>query len=484
MDNTYLDSSQYKDLGKYIIDRLSQYLNEIHELPLTHAENPAQIQDALGLSSLPINGEKAEVIVNEILDKLLNHSLFNGHPGFMGYITSSPLPIGALADLIASTINQNVGGYRLAPMASEIERQSIQWLAEFLNYNTDCGGIFVSGGNMANFLGFLVARTIKGPKEIQSKGLKNIDKQLTCYASKETHTWIQKASDLFGIGSDAVRWIATNDMREMDVSALEAAIKSDIDNGMHPFMVVGTGGSVSFGVVDPMQEISDLCKKYDLWFHIDGAYGAPAAASQYAPASLKLLHLADSIAIDPHKWLYSPLEVGCTLVKNPEHLRQTFSHSPAYYEFANSVNEIDYHEYGMQNSRGFRALKVWMGFKLLGKEGAIKYIDKDIELSRLLYAKTNDYSNIITYSNYLSITTFRYIPSAYKGEEDKHIEEINELNKAILHKIFKSGKAFVSNAMVGEVYLLRACLVNFRTREKDLDLLLEMVNEFGEDSSN
>lgn len=484
MKNTYLNPSQFQELGNHIIDRLSHFLNTIEDIPLTKAENPEQIQNALGLSTLPINGEKPEVIVNDILDKLLNHSLYNGHPGFMGYITSSPLPIGALADLIASTINQNVGGYRLAPMASEIERQSIQWLAEFLNYNTNCGGIFVSGGNMANFLGFLVARTIKGPKDVQTKGLKNMEKQLTCYASIETHTWIQKASDLFGIGSDAVRWIPTNENREMDVLVLESEIKKDMENGMHPFLVVGTGGSVSFGVVDPMQKISKICKKHDLWFHIDGAYGAPAAASQYAPASLKLLHLADSVAVDPHKWLYSPLEVGCTLVKDPLHLRQTFSHNPAYYDFANSVNEIDYHEYGMQNSRGFRALKVWMGFKLLGKEGAIKYIDKDIEHSRLLFKKIDKYENISTYSNNLSITTFRYIPTSYLGDEEKFTEEINDLNKTILHQIFLSGKAFVSNAMVGEIYLLRACLVNFRTQEKDLDLLLEMVDEFGEDISS
>lgn len=479
MENTYLNSSQFQELGKLIIDRLTSFLNDIEDIPLTNAESPAQIQDALGLSSLPINGENPEEIVKEILDKLLNHSLYNGHPGFMGYITSSPLPIGALADLIASTINQNVGGYRLAPMASEIERQSVRWVAEFLNYNSDCGGIFVSGGNMANFLGFLVARTIKGGEDIQVKGLKNMRKQLTCYASEETHTWIQKASDLFGLGRDAVRWIASNDDRKMDTNSLEEAIKKDIEDGYHPFLVVGTGGSVSFGVVDPMQEISDICNQYDLWFHIDGAYGAPAAASQYAPKELKLLHLADSIAMDPHKWLYSPLEVGCTLVKDQQHLRQTFSHSPAYYEFGSEVNEIDYHEYGMQNSRGFRALKVWMGFKLLGKEGAIKYIDKDIELSRLLYKKCGDHENLQAYSNHLSITTFRYIPSVYLGNEDTHIEEINEINKSILHMIFQSGKAFVSNAVVGEIYLLRACLVNFRTREKDLDLVLDMVNEFG-----
>ena len=479
MKNTFLSPKEYQSIGHELIDQLSQFLASIENLPLTNAETPDQLQEVLGKISLAENGVEAKSLIKDITQTLIEHSLFNGHPGFMGYITSSALPIGALADLIASTINQNVGGWRLSPMASEIERQTIQWIAEFLKYDPQCGGILVSGGNMANFIGFLTAKTIKGGENIQKKGLKGMPKQLLCYASKETHTWINKASDLFGLGSDAVRWIDTDENKEMKVNLLRDTIKKDIADGFQPFLVVGTAGSVSFGAIDPLQEIAKVCKEFDLWFHIDGAYGAPAAASSFAPEELGYLNLADSLAVDPHKWLYSALEVGCTLVKNPDHLRSTFSHHPAYYEFGTQVQEIDYHEYGLQNSRGFRALKVWLAFKLLGRNGFIKLIDKDIELSRLLFSKIADYQNIYAYSNFLSITTFRYMPEKFYGMEEEKREEINELNKEILQKIFKSGKAFVSNAYVDDVYLLRACLVNFRTREKDLDMLLEMVNDFG-----
>ena len=478
-----LNAADFKHLGIEVVHKLSDFLEGINERDLTSAETPSELQKILTQEGIPENGMDPKELIDEVFDRLLDHSLYNGHPGFMGYITSSALPIGALADFIASTINQNVGGWRLSPMASEIERQSVSWIADFIGYDKDCGGVLVSGGNMANFLGFLTAKTIKGGVEIAKKGLKQEDKQLLCYTSEETHTWIQKASDLFGLGKDAVRWIPTDKNGQMKLDLLADAIKEDLKAGHKPFLVAGTAGSVSFGVVDPLSEIAEICKKYDLWFHIDGAYGAPAAASALAAPELKDLHLGDSIAMDPHKWLYSPLEVGCTLVKNPEHLRQTFSHSPEYYEFGTQNDEIDYHEYGLQNSRGFRALKVWMGFKMLGRKGFIELIDKDIELSRLLAEKTKEYECIEVYSNHLSITTFRFIPQKLMGKSEEFQNEINELNKDILHKIFHSGKAFVSNAYVNQVYLLRACLVNFRTRERDLDTLLELVDSFGKELS-
>lgn len=481
MKNKPLDSDEFQKIGHQLIDHLASFLKTIDKKPLTQKFSPPELQELIGTNGLPAEGADAEQLVKDITQQLIDHSLFNGHPGFMGYITSSALPIGALADLIASTINQNVGGWRLSPLASEIERQTIKWIAEFLHYDTSCGGILVSGGNMANFLGFLTAKTIKGGRHLQKDGLFKNEKQLVCYASVETHTWIHKASDLFGLGSDNVRWIETNEKREMDVEMLEATIKKDIANGYQPFLVVGTAGSVSFGVVDPIKRISEICHQYNLWLHLDGAYGAPAAASNLAPESLLSLNLADSVAMDPHKWLYSALEVGCTLVKNPQHLRDTFSHNPAYYEFGKQDFEIDYHEYGLQNSRGFRALKVWLAFKYLGKNGFTELIDKDIELSRLLFSKIDDHPNIEAFSNYLSITTFRYVPEKFLSDPNTHLHEINELNKAIMQKLYESGKVFVSNAYVNEMFLLRACFVNFRSGEKELDLLLSMVDQFAKE---
>ena len=477
--NEHLSPQEFQMLGHQIINRLSRFLDTIENKPITPAENPEEVQQVLKSVDLPIEGSPPEKLIISTIENLINHSLFNGHPRFMGYITSAALPIGALADLIASTLNQNTGAWQLSPMASEIERQTIKWIAEFIGYDTGCGGILMSGGNMANFVGLLTARKSKGNADIQKTGLNSASQKMLMYASEETHTWIQKAADLFGFGTDAIRWISTNKGREMDVQLLEETIIRDKKDGGHPFLVIGTAGSVSLGVVDPLDKISSICKRHDLWFHVDGAYGAPAACLENAPKQLKALHLADSVALDPHKWLYSALEVGCVLVKDPRMMIETFSHHPDYYEFGMEGKEINYYEYGFQNSRGFRALKVWLSFQLLGKNGFINLIEKDIHLSRLLVEKMSMYPAIIPFMNSLSITTFSYIPEHIQGKEEDHQDYLNDLNKKILQEVQQSGEAFISNAMINGKYLLRACLVNFRTREEDLDILLDLISKIG-----
>ena len=478
--NKPLTSLEFQAIGHQVIDRLAGFLDTIDDISVTPVEDPEKVQQLLGSGHLPQEGSSAETLLEDTIHLLINHSLFNGHPRFMGYITSSALPIGALSDLIAAAINQNVGAWKLSPMASEIERQTIKWIAEFIGYDPDCGGLFVSGGNMANFVGLLTARKSKSKGNIQEVGLRGVAEPMVVYASEETHTWIQKAMDLFGFGTHAIRWITTNERREMDVQALQEAIQLDKQHGLHPFLVIGTAGSVSLGVIDPLDRISEVCRQHDLWLHVDGAYGAPAAGLSTAPESLKALGLADSVALDPHKWLYSALEVGCVLVKDARRLLETFSHHPDYYEFGMEGKEINYHEYGLQNSRGFRALKVWLSFRLLGKQGFIKLIEKDIQLSRRLVEKMSRYPVIKPFMNNLSITTFSYVPEHIQGKEDHHMVYLNELNKKILMAVQNSGDAFISNAVVKNRYLLRACLVNFRTREQDLDVLLDLVRTLGE----
>ena len=477
--NEPLTPREFQAIGHQVIDQLARFLDTIEDIPLTPAEDPEQVKQILGTGDLPLDGSPPAQLLEDTIRQLLDHSLFNGHPRFMGYITSSALPIGALSDLIAAAINQNVGAWKLSPMASEIERQTIKWIAAFIGYDDSCGGILVSGGNMANFVGLLTARRSKATGNIQEDGLRGLPKQMVVYTSEETHTWIQKAMDLFGFGTGAIRWISTNERHEMDVRALEEAIVRDKKDGAHPFLVIGTAGSVSLGVIDPLDKISEICKVHDLWLHVDGAYGAPAAGLNNAAEQLKALRLADSVALDPHKWLYSALEVGCVLVKDARRLMETFSHHPDYYEFDMEGQEINYHEYGMQNSRGFRALKVWLSFRLLGKNGFIKLIEKDIRLSRLLVDKMSSYPAMVPYMNNLSITTFSYIPAHIQGNEEPHLDYLNELNKKILLAVQNSGEAFISNALVNDRYLLRACLVNFRTKEADLDLLLDLIVAFG-----
>lgn len=475
-----INKEEFRKIGHQLINNISDFISTIDKKPVTVNEKPSQLQKLLGNTSLPEVGIPATELIPRITDLLFNHSLFNGHPKFLGYITSSAAPIGALADLLAASVNPNVGAHILSPIATEIEKQTIQWLAEFIGVSPNYGGILVSGGNMANFTAFLAARTAKAPKNIKEDGLSNTSQKLTIYCSKTTHTWIDKAAILFGLGTKCIRWIQTDSSNKMNNEVLEETIKKDLENGFQPILVIGTAGDVSTGVVDNLRGISTICKTYNLWFHIDGAYGVPAAVIPKYKSLFDGISEADSIALDPHKWLYSPLEAGCTLVKNPQHLIDTYSSHPEYYNFTNPEEEIaqNYYEYGLQNSRGFKALKVWLTLKQVGRNGYQKLINEDIELSKYLLELAETNSELNAVSNNLSITTFRYIP--LNCNED--IDYLNKLNEAILNELQTAGELFLSNAIVNEMYCLRACIVNFRTSKKDIKEIIDIIVRVGKET--
>jgi glutamate/tyrosine decarboxylase-like PLP-dependent enzyme len=317
--------------------------------------------------------------------------------------------------------------------------------------------------------------------DVRQQGLR-AGTQLVVYASRETHTWIQKAADLFGLGLDAIRWIDTDDQLRMNTAALERAIIADRESGHTPFIVIGTAGSVSTGAIDPLGEIAAICKRHQLWFHVDGAYGAPAACLPEASPDLKALSLADSVAVDPHKWLYAPLEAGCTLVRNSEHLADAFSFHPAYYHFADAGDgeaPTNFHEFGLQNSRGFRALKVWLGLRQAGRDGYVKMIRDDIALARAMYQAAEAHPEIEAFTLGLSIATFRYVPADLTLTGTEREQYLNELNSALVSRLQADGDLFVSNAVVNGSYVLRACIVNFRTGQADVEAVPELVVRAG-----
>lgn len=464
-------------MGYQLVDTIASFISTIAEKPVTTGESPAQLQTIIGTASLPETGTPAEEILARASDLLLNHSLLNGHPKFLGYITSSAAPLGALADLLAAAVNPNVGANVLSPIATEIEKQTVRWLAEFIGVSPGYGGLLVSGGNMANFTAFLAARTAKAPATIKANGLSGIAQPLLVYCSRATHTWIEKAAVLFGHGSQSIHWIPTDDANKMDNDALEKTIQTDLTNGGKPMLVVGTAGDVSTGAVDDLKAVALICKKYDVWFHIDGAYGAPAAVIPELKALFAGIEDADSIALDPHKWLYSPLEAGCTLVKNPNHLIETYSSHPVYYNFGSNeeAQTQNYYEYGLQNSRGFRALKVWMTLQQVGRSGYIQMIDEDIKLSKWLFEQANRHPELEAITQNLSITTLRYIPVDFTLDSQRTETYLNTLNEALLNQLQQGGEVFLSNAFVGGKYCLRGCIVNFRTTRKDIDEIIEII---------
>ena len=467
-----MTGDEFRALGHALVDDLAalfEALESPSELSVASGETPSDVQAALGGGALPEHGAPAADLVREARDLLLAHTTHVGHPRFWAYICGSQAPIGALADLLAAGVNQNVGAWQLAPVATEIERQTIGWLAELIGYPAGAGGLLVSGGNMANLVAFAAARRAKAPWDVAAEGTGA--GRLTGYCSAETHTWAHKAADLFGIGGDQLRWIGTDAGQRLDTAQLRKAIAADRAAGAHPFLVVGTGGSVSTGAVDPLRELAELCREEELWFHVDGAYGGFAACLPDAPEDLGALALADSVAIDPHKWLYVPVEAGCTLVRDPQTLLDAFAYRPPYYHLPEG--QLNFYELGPQNSRGFRALKVWLALRQAGRAGYVEMIGEDCRLARLLFELVDADPELEPRTQGLSITTFRYTPA------DAREDELDGLNERLLERIKESGEAFVSNAVIDGRYYLRACFVNFRTQEADVRALPRIVKRLG-----
>ena len=473
---------EFREIGHRLVDQIADRLAKLPDGLVTPDESPADVRGAGGAERpLPPAGTDAGRLVSEATELLFDHSLFNGHPRFFGYITSSPAPIGMFGDFLAAALNQNVGAWRLAPLATEIEVQTVRWIAELIGFPISCGGLLVSGGNMANFVCFVAARAAKTPMDVRKVGLPR-ERRLLVYASMEAHTWIQKAADLFGLGTDAIRWIATDDEQRMDPSALRRRIDEDLRLGHQPFLVVGTAGSVSTGAIDPLPDIAAICRTHGLWFHVDGAYGALAAQVPGSPASLRALSDADSVAVDPHKWLYAPLEAGCVLVRDAERLRNAFSYHPAYYHFDDQV--VNYFDYGPQNSRGFRALKVWLALRQVGRAGYLQMIGEDILLARHLHQLLARHPEFEAITQSLSITTFRYVPPDLRPQlgSEKVENYLSLLNQHLLTAVENSGEAFLSNALIGGKFVLRACIVNFHTSLGDIEALPLLLSRLGEEA--
>ena len=477
-----IEAGEFRKLGYQLIDDIADFMESLPQRRVAPGESSAEIRATLGSEQpLPEHGTDSDQLLKQAATLLFDHSTFNGHPRFLAYITSSAAPLGMLGDLLAASVNPNVGGGPLSPMATEIEAQTIRWIAEMLDYPTGCGGLFVSGGNAANFTAFVAARRAKTGWDVRTQGMiAGEGQRLRVYTSGETHTWIQKAADLFGLGTDSICWLPTDAGLRMDVAALRRQIEIDKANGDLPMMVIGTAGSTATGAVDPLPQIAEICREYNLWFHVDGAYGAPAAMLPDAPADLKALNKADSVAIDPHKWLYAPLEAGCVLVRDPKYLVDAFSYHPVYYHFENIDRpHLNYYEYSLQNSRGFRALKVWLTIQQVGRKGYEQMIAEDIQLAGAFYQLAGDHAELEAVTQGLSVVTFRYVPSGMETSTEPAQTYLNELNDKLLSQLNESGEFFLSNAVVQGRFLLRLCIVNFRTSLVDIQALPETIVRLG-----
>jgi aromatic-L-amino-acid decarboxylase len=477
-----LDETTLRQLGAAAVDIWTELVARIQAGPVTTDHTPAEVRARVA-GPLPDEGSPPDALLDDLRDLLLNYSTFNGNPRFFAYVTSSPTLIGALADFLGAAANTNVGAWRLSPGTTEVELQVLDWIKEIVGYPADAAGVLTSGGAMANFVALAVARDAAADWDVRREGLAG-HPPLRLYTTAETHSVLSRGADLLGLGTANVVEVAMDADLRMDPAALARAIEADLRAGYKPMAAVGSAGTVGTGVVDPLVEIAAVCRQHRLWFHVDGAYGAFAILAPSAAERLQGMALADSIALDPHKWLYAPLEAGCVLVRKAAHLHEAFAVHAAYtYEDKGRLGERhDFYEHSPYFSRGSKALKVWLAFRQYGRAGYAARIERDIALAHYAQAQLEARADFeVVAPAELSIVCFRYVPESLRGPRtDADERYLDDLNQRIMEAVQQDGRVYCSNASVKGRTALRACIVNYRTQESDVDMLIEVCSEIGQ----
>ncbi|HSF53505.1 MAG TPA: aminotransferase class V-fold PLP-dependent enzyme [Algoriphagus sp.] len=464
---------EMRNLGHQMIDDLFDYWKGIRDQKVWKPI-PEEIKDFFD-SPIPEIGQNSGEIYQEFKKYIFPYNKGNVHPRFFAWIQGTGTPMGVLADLLASGMNPNVAIGEHSAMY--VDRQVVNWCKELMNFPFEASGILVSGGSMANITALTVARNSFREEKIRAKGLKAASAQLVLYCSVETHSCIQKAAEIIGLGTDAVRKIGVNDQYEMLADELETQIKQDLDGGLLPFCIVGTSGTVNTGAIDPMEELLAISKKYGLWFHIDGAYGALGKLDPKYAGRLKAIEEADSIAFDLHKWLYVPYEVGCTLIRDAKKHREAFAVTPNYLiqesrGLSGGLDSIN--NYGFELSRGFKALKIWMSLKEHGRGKYAQMIAQNNRQAEYLAKLVTDSPNLELMAPVsMSITCFRMVKPGYAENQ------LRDLNREILLRLQEEGIASPSSTILNGKYTLRIANVNQRTRMEDMDLLIREVLRIG-----
>ena len=355
----------------------------------TISERPVRAENYAGKTIDSINAELSTegVPLDKLIDEcraILDLSRHNGHPRFFGYVASPSTPIGAYGDLIASALNGNITCWRSGPAGTELERMVVRWLGSLIHYDREAHGLLTSGGSMANMIALLIASRRKSGADASRRGLWDSGRPMTLYASEEVHMSIPKAADTLGFGRDQVRVVGCDDRQRMRVDLLRQRIEADLREGLRPFCVVGSAGTVNTGVVDPLAEIADVAGEFDLWFHVDGAYGAPGVLDERKSALFKGMERADSVSLDPHKWLYVPVDTGCLLFRDTAAARGAFNTEDADYIKTHGYSDEEafaFWDYGVELSRRFRALKIWLTLQYYGTRRIAEAISDDISLA-------------------------------------------------------------------------------------------------------
>lgn len=469
--------SNMKALAHEMVDDMFEYLEKIHERPVW-VKTPEQTKEQLN-KTLPQDGQSPNEIYNEFKTHILPYPKGNIHPRFWSWVQGTGTPFAMMAEMLGAGMNPNVsiGDHG----AMYVEEQVIAWCKQMFNFPNTASGVLLSGGSMANITALMVARNNFEQLNIRQKGVQVLDKPLVVYASTETHSCIQKAAEACGLGSDAVRLIPINDAFQMRVDILKEKIIEDRTNGFTPFCVIGNVGTVNTGAIDPLDEILAISQSEKLWFHVDGAFGSLAKLVPEYQATLKAIEKADSLAFDFHKWMYLPYEVGCLLVKEQAIHRAAFALQPNYllsHDRGLAAGPDPITNYGMELSRGFKSLKIWMSLKEHGIQKFGRLIRQNIAQAHYLgqlvqQEKRLELATPVT----LNIVCFRYVPNDLSHYTT---EAINDGNKEILMQLHEKGIGAPSYTVLHGNYVIRVCITNHRSRKEDFEALVKGVLDIGD----
>jgi len=464
-----------------VADIYEELLAKLPSLPVIVDEGAGDVRRGVAID-VPREPMAQDELIGYLRRMTFEHSAFPGHPRFYAYVSGAGTVPGAAADLLASGINMNPGGWRLGPSATEIEMELTRWFAcEMFGMPQGSGGALTSGGAMANMIALKIARDVRAGWDVRADGV-SAGPPLGFYLSTETHVVSDRGLDMLGVGAGTVRHVPVDGSFRMRVDELREAVRLDRNGGVRPVAVVANAGTVSTGAIDDLAEIADVCRDEGLWLHVDAAYGGPAVLADDLRPLFTGIDRADSIAFDPHKWLYTPLPGGCVLVRDMDEMRRSFD--PEYVSYIIKDEEhtdwgIDLGRHSPNFSRGFWALRIWVSLLAHGRDAYARRISHDAALARYLgeLVDERDDFELMTPVG-LSITCFRYVPEGLSGGRGRE-EYLDELNQRIMTEIQLGGRAFCSNAVLEGRFCLRSCIVNYRTEAGDVEALLQIAAETG-----
>lgn len=481
-----IELGEFRRVGRQAIDSIADYHAELPDRIVLPNVKPAEVAALFG-AALPDEGEPAGALVADWRERVVPLLTAVGSPRHFAYVNGSGAMVGILAEALAACTNTNAGAWKLGPAAAEIERQCLRWIADFIGYPADTGGIMVSGGTMANFTALLTALRHVAPYDTTAGGLQDSARGgrfLVYMADHEGHVSITRVADMLNLGRESVRLVPSRADFTMDAEALDLMLAADRERGDLPFCVVAQLGSVNVGAVDAIDGLADVCAKHGVWLHGDGACGLLAAGVSETRELFRGLERADSLSLDAHKLLGVPHDCGVVLVRHGERLRRAFSIEAPYLRGSSDGEgtTLDYLEYGPQMSRSFRALKVWMVLRFFGARGLRELISKNLGLTRRLHNLVGDHPDFeVLHEPTLYLYCFRYVPNALAERQDEPAVRglLDRLNQEIAEAVQRSGLALVMTTRVRGRVAIRMSICSHRTLVEDVEATFEAIARWG-----